>query len=289
MPELLSVDLAYTNRGRPGRFELGDLPTYKGFDEVLTIRGDLRDVLAARRIFHGATVKATGWFAFAARRSAVLDAPFSLGWLPTRNRYRAWCKLAGLPWKRLHVFYRERAGRDPRKPIVIHLGAQWRSKQYPHVAELCHLLRDAFAVRLVSGGRDPLPAGVHEHDVVRVKDAELVDTLRDSSLVIVNDSGPMHLAAFLRCQVLAISRVSGIAEWLPPFVQVVAAAAAPRGYRPAPKYMSDEILGGWPLPSDIVPRVNETLSLHWPGRSRVGIRTVEEFDGEGDKSCEISH
>ncbi|MDQ2868931.1 MAG: hypothetical protein M3R59_11080, partial [Verrucomicrobiota bacterium] len=64
--------------------------------------------------------------------------------------------------------------------------------------------------------------------------------------VITNDSGPMHVAAFLGCRTTAIVRTSPIEEWAPPGVAIVRSAQTPIGYRPHLRYMSDESLPGWP-------------------------------------------
>ena len=64
-------------------------------------------------------------------------------------------------------------------------------------------------------------------------------------------AGSMHLAAFLGCRTLALSRCSNILEWLPPGVTALSSPSAPRGYRPIPSYWSDRTLPDWPSPKEI--------------------------------------
>jgi hypothetical protein len=252
-PELIAADLNYVNRSRTGRWEFGSLPAIStSATDVATIRGDVRDTIAARRLFPGASIHTTGWFAFAARRSALLDAPYARGWLPARNRYRAWAASASVPWQQVERFYEQKLPEPAMRLITIHIGAQWRSKQYPHVAKLANLLAGICNVQIVAAPGDPLPAGIAEADVRRLIDQELVDAFRASSRVIVNDSGPMHLAAILRCRTSPIVRASGIREWLPPATIPIEAKGTPRGYRPHPAYMSDSVLEGWPSPEDVI-------------------------------------
>lgn len=243
---LLPVEVAYTTAQRRGAFDFGELKPVTGVSEVLSIRGDPRDWRAARRLFPGARVRMTGWGQFAPHYAGILDLPFACGLLPVRNRYRAWEKLAGVTLPKRPAA--ARAGK-----IVIHCGAYRRSKQFPHVAQLRRLLTGDVA--LICGPNDLLPAGVGESDVKRVADEALVAALGDASLVVTNDSGPMHLAALLGCRTLAICRVTNIAEWLPPGVEYVASPKMPRGYRIDPAYNSDEVLDGWPSAEEVAQRI----------------------------------
>lgn len=254
--ELIPADLNYIDRSRGGRWDFGSLPVLSTTEtDVVTIRGDIRDTMAARKLFPGASIRTTGWLVFAARRSALLDAPYARGWLPVRNRYRAWAAIASVPWQRVQHFYEEKQP-EPATPLVtLHIGAQWRSKQYPHVANLAELLNSICKVQIVAAPGDQLPAGISETDVRRLINEELVDAFRASSHVIVNDSGPMHLAAILRCPTWPIVRTSGIREWLPPAAIPIEAKNTPKGYRPHAAYMSDSVLDGWPSPQEIVRRL----------------------------------
>ena len=252
-PELIAADLSYINRSRKGRWTSGPLtPISTSATQVTTIRGDIRDYRAAKELFPNATIHSSGWLPFAARRSALLDLPYAKGWLPTRNRYRAWASIASVPFEHVEHFY-EHKPPEPNPPrITIHIGAQWRSKQYPHVAKLADLLTKTHPVGIVAAPGDPLPEGIAEPDVRRLIDRELIDAFRASSHIIVNDSGPMHLAAILRCRTHPIARASSIEEWLPPTISAIKAKTTPKGYRPHPGYMSDSILEGWPWPEDVV-------------------------------------
>jgi len=252
-PELLAVDLDYVSRSRTGRWNPGTLAVIStSTTPVATIRGDIRDYRAAKKLFPNAPIHSTGWLAFAARRSALIDLPFAKGWLPVRNRYRAWASIASVPWEHVERFYQQNLPEPATPLITVHIGAQWRSKQYPHIAKLAELLTRTHQVQIVAAPGDPLPAGIAETNVRRLIDHELVDAFRASSHVIVNDSGPMHLAAILRCRTHPIARISGIRDWLPPATIPIEAKAIPKGYRPHPRYMSDSIVEGWPSPEDIL-------------------------------------
>jgi hypothetical protein len=254
--ELIAADLNYIDRSRTGRWEFGSLPVIStSATDVATIRGDIRDTIAARKLFPGASIRSTGWLAFAARRSALLDAPYARGWLPVRNRYRAWAAIASVPWQQVERFYEQKLPEPPTPLVTIHIGAQWRSKQYPHVAKLADLLARICKIQVVAAQGDPLPTGIEENNVRRLINQELVDAFRASSRVIVNDSGPMHLAAILRCRSWPIVRTSGIREWLPPATIAIEAKGTPQGYRPHPAYVSDLVLEGWPSPEEIVHRM----------------------------------
>jgi len=259
-PELIAVDLNYVDRSRTGRWEFGSLPIIStSATDVATIRGDVRDTIAARKLFPGASIHSTGWFAFAARRSALLDMPYAKGWLAVRNRYRAWASIASVPWQQVQSFYGQKLP-EPASPLVtVHVGAQWRSKQYPHVARLVDLLSNICRVQIVAAPGDPLPAGIAETDVRRLINQQLVDAFRASSHVVVNDSGPMHLAAILRCRTVPVVRTSGIREWLPPATIPIEAKDTPQGYRPRPEYMSDSVIEGWSSPEEIVETVGVTF------------------------------
>jgi hypothetical protein len=252
-PELIAADLNYTNRGRIGRWDRGPLaPISTSATTVTTIRGDVRDYIAARKLFPGASIRSSGWLPFAARRSALLNTPYAKGRLPVRNRYRAWASIASVPWQQVERFYEQKLPEPATPLITIHIGAQWRSRQYPHAAKLADLLTRTHPVQIVAAPGDPLPAGIAETAVRRLINHELVDALRASSRVIVNDSGPMHLAAILRSRTHPIAHMSAIEEWLPPATIPIKAKAIPRGYRPHPAYMSDSVINGWPSPEEIL-------------------------------------
>jgi hypothetical protein len=252
-PELIAANLQYVNRARTGRWGFGSLHAIStSATQVATIRGDIRDYLAAKKLFPSASIRSTGWLAFAARRSTLLNAPYAKGRLPIRNRYRAWAAIASVPWRQVEHFYQQKLPQPSTPLVTIHIGAQWRSKQYPHVANLANILTRICQTQIVAGPGDQLPAGIAETQVRRLIDQELVDAFRASSHVIVNDSGPMHLAAILRCCTWPLTRMSAIEEWIPPATIPIKSKFAPRGYRPHPSYMSDTTVDGWPSPEDIL-------------------------------------
>ncbi|MDQ3197722.1 MAG: hypothetical protein M3Q46_00815 [Verrucomicrobiota bacterium] len=256
---LIAVDLPYTTRRRGNPFDTGHDAPIECNDEVgqvLSIRGDLRDLAAARKIFPRAQTRMNGWVRFLGRKSSVVNLPFSLGWMPVQNRYRSWADLAGVPYQSIEATYQRLQSEAPQNgQVAIHVGAQWRSKQYPDVVPLRDALRDVGrTVKILAGPSDPLPAGLDEKDVTRAKDAQLIEEFRSAGQVITNDSGPMHVAAFLGCPTLVLVRTSPIEEWAPPGVTIVRSPETPRGYRPDRQYMSDGVLTGWPA-------VVETLSF----------------------------
>lgn len=258
---LLPLDLPYVMRSQQGRFDMkippglaNALADIERRDiEVVSIRGDLRDWISAHRIFSGARFRFSGWFPYLARWIAVLDVPFRLGYLPVRNRYRAWAEAAGIPFGAIEQRNRQARPLPEDAPVLIHIGAQWRSKQYPHVVELTDLLRNAGnRVEILAGPNDPLPPGISADAVQKPGWPDLVQHLRNAGRVITNDSGPMHLAAFLGCRTLALSRCSNIREWLPPGAKAISSPSAPLGYRPVRDYWSDQILADWPAPDEVV-------------------------------------
>jgi hypothetical protein len=262
---LLPLNLPYVWRTGKKFFSLGDAASLKSKfssiqlcnTEIISIRGDLRDLLAARRIFNGAKFSFTGWRPFLSRKLAVFDRPFASGALPIRNRYRAWAEATDIPFDVIENSYNAHPKKDDEAAVVIHVGAQWRSKQYPHVAELTELLTNAGRrVEILAGPDDPLPPGMLADAVQRPKWPELIDSLKNASHVISNDSGPMHLSAFLGSQTIALSRCSNILEWLPPGVTSLSSSSAPRGYRPISAYWSDQVLSDWPSPGEIMACLN---------------------------------
>ena len=258
---LLPLDLPYVWRTDKKFFSLGDaVSTVTAFNsdthritEVISIRGDIRDWVAAHRIIRGATFKFSGWLPFSARKLSLFDLPFKHGYLGVRNRYCAWAEAAGIPFSSLERACSVHPEKQDNAPVVIHVGAQWLSKQYPHVGELAALLKKAGnLVEILAGPNDQLPSGISDDMVQRPKWPELVAHLRNSRYVVTNDSGPMHLAAYLGCRTLALPRCSNIAEWLPPGVMALSSPSTPRGYRPVADYWSDQILPGWPTPVEVI-------------------------------------
>ncbi len=254
-PELISVDLGYVSRNKNGSFKFKDLPTIPKDDMVLSIRGDARDYYAARTMFPNSRILMRGWLPFIAKRVPLFDFPFANGWLPIRNCYRAWASLANVEWSDVERYYEQKRPIEGPPLIVVHVGAQWRSRQFPHVATLVDLLKRSYDVQIVAGPGDPVPCGVNESDVRRLVNGELADMFRSSSYVITNDSGPMHLAALLRCRLMVVSRQAAIREWIPPTAIAVESEHSPKGYRSAP--LSDSIAAGWPSPYEVLEQFNK--------------------------------
>lgn len=260
-PTLLPLNLPYVWRTDKKFLSLGDAastaaalkPDMHRITEVISIRGDIRDWIAAHRIYRGAHFNFTGWLPFCARKTSLFDLPFKHGYLNVRNRYRAWADAAGVSFDTVEKAYDIHPEKHGDAPVVIHVGAQWRSKQYPHVAELAELLKSyGKRVEILAGPSDPLPPGMSADMVKRPNWTELVVHLRSARYVVTNDSGPMHLAAYLGCRTLTVSRCSNITEWLPPGVVALSSPSAPHGYRPVKDYWSDRILPGWPAPDEVM-------------------------------------
>ena len=255
--ELIPIDLSYTTRTRSHPFDATrSIAGDRQYDArlVLSIRGDFRDFLTAKKLFPQARIRMNGWIRFFGRKSGLVNAPFAVGLLPVQNRYRSWAQLLSIPFQQIEKNYRQRQLKAPTNGrIIIHVGAQWRSKQFPDILGLrARLTKDGYDVSILAGPKDTLPDGISEHEIMRSFDEELVEQLRSAEHVITNDSGPMHLAAFLGCRTTTIVRASPIEEWRPPAISVVAASSTPRGYRPIKNYMSDGRVSGWPKVSEIV-------------------------------------
>jgi len=261
---LLPLNLPYVWRTDKRFFSLDDAASTAALKsdphritEVISIRGDIRDWVAAHRIFTEASFRFSGWLPFCARKISMFDLPFKHGYLKVRNRYHAWADAAGIPFSMIESTYAAHPEEHDDAPVLIHVGAQWRSKQYPNVADLADLLKKSGnRVTILAGPNDPLPPGISADMAQRPNWPELVAQLRSARYVVTNDSGPLHLASFLGCRVLALSRCSNITEWLPPGAMALSSPSAPRGYRPIPDYWSDQILPGWPSPDAILTLIN---------------------------------
>jgi len=225
--------------------------------KIFSIRGDPRDWLAIRRIFPGIPVKMTGWMEFLSKKTVLLDWVYRTGFLRVRSRYLRWEQLLDLPEGSIANEYALQRGIQSKEAVpgrvILHLGAQWKSKQYPNVARLrAGLEAHGFSVRILAGPHDPLPQNIDESDVTRPSVPELIRELRSADWVIANDSGPMHLAAFLGAKTIVIPLLSNIQEWLPPGVIPVYSDRMPKGHMPISLYTTDQILEGWPEPSVII-------------------------------------
>lgn len=257
LPTLIAVDLGYVSRNKHSERPQALSEDIIGGATILSIRGDLRDYRAARALFPGCSLRMSGWVPFLAKRSALVDYVFAREWIPVRNRYKAWADMADVEWERILRFYQRRREVGS-SSVVIHVGAQWRSKQFPHAADLVRLLGRMCRVRIIAGPRDPLPEAISESDVERLVDGELVRALASSTHVVANDSGPMHLAALLGCQTLVLSNRAAMREWLPPGVISIEPRGSKQGYN-APR-LSDEGLDGWPSADEVAGCLRSSLS-----------------------------
>jgi hypothetical protein len=247
----IGVDLNYSSReGATGQGP-GVLPNLSG-KTLVSIRGDPRDYFAARHLFPGANLKFSGWSSFAIRKVKFLEwIAVSCGRRP-KNRYRAWTDFLGLDFEKLKSCLVPEPG--PGQRIVgIHIGAQWRSRQYPFVGPLRELLMSrGYKVRMMAGPKDIPPSGLNETLLERLQGTDLIQAIRGCDAMITNDSGPMHLAGLLRRPVLAIARVSNITEWIPPHGKAICSPKMPQGYSPDSRYSTDEVLDDWPDPATVV-------------------------------------
>lgn len=244
---VVGIDLQYTRRGNG--FSFGeDLKKMKKFtkkmDAVYSIRGDFRDCLAAKVLFPDAQLNVNGWQGFFARRLAIVNAFFKFNQIAPSNRYELWSRLLNFDSSKLTPLYKPECGLGAPR-ILIHTGAQWRSRAYPYAEVLGKsFLNSGHDVTIGYGPGDPEPQT--DVPVIFLGSETIVKHLKTFSLVITNDSAPMHLAAFLKRRVLAIANVADLREWLPPYVDSMVSDSMPIGYRPKRGYMSDTVLPDWP-------------------------------------------
>lgn len=266
---MIAVDIAYATGQRKNFYDFNQLNSEnfektmkdKNIEKVLSIRGDFRDRLVARRLFPKARLKFTGWKEFIFRRNRCLDLPFNSGLIKVRNRYEAWAQITGIPFTLIKNTYANMPRPDGNK-ICIHIGAQFKSKQYPFV----RAIKDALAernVEIIAGPNDPLPEGIVESDIKRLEGVNFVKALKQYNTVIVNDSGPMHMAAFLGCKTVVIARTSNIEEWIPPYVVKVCSPKMPKGYRPNKYYASNTIMTDWPSVEKILEALSDERRYSW--------------------------
>ncbi|MCX6118971.1 MAG: hypothetical protein NT027_15660 [Proteobacteria bacterium] len=247
---LISVDSNYTSRNSPTTVDL-DLKTLRALDPsvILSARGDPRDYREIRRIWPGIKVKMNGKLPFLARQIKIIDLFYSMDLTSVKNRYQSWATVSNVNYQLLEErFFTLSKLASSKKKIAIHIGAQWKSRQYPFVSDLRKLLSECgFEITLIAGPHDGLPIGIHEIDVVRCINKDLVQKFQDANLIIVNDSSPLHLASALGRQTLCAARVSNIAEWRPPGCTSICSPIMPKGHWVDKKvYCSDDILDGWP-------------------------------------------
>ena len=260
--QIKDIDLGYTSRGQ-GAYFLRDLiqarEINEPFDEVLSIRGDFRDVLVVAKIFRTLHIRCVGWSGFFLRRIAFLDRLFVLMGGKPLNRYDAWRDITShLP--RVKVTSNEATRLPSSNKILVHVGAQWRSKAFPMVSELARrLLTLGYKVVIGYGPGDIEPSDLPpEAQKIFLDDANTVPEFKNADLIVSNDSSPMHIAGFIGARNLVLCNVGNIFEWLPQGAHYLAADDMPEGYLPKANYMSDQTVDGWPS-VDAVVNMIETL------------------------------
>ena len=255
------MDLSYTSRGGTG-FKLPPAASPDRSESkpvtrnlVLSARGDPRDFLIARTTYPGSIFKVKGFAGFLARQLKPMDFLFSAGILPVTNRYRVWAQIAGVDFSLLEQrFSRLKSQLRPSRSVAIHIGAQWKARQYPYVKDLRDRLEImGLKVVIVAGPGDPLPAGIERSQVTTAINADLIAIFKQSAFVVVNDSAPMHLASALGVPSICAARLSNIAEWLPVGSTPVCSEMMPRGHWiDKSVYLKDDIVSGWPDPNSMI-------------------------------------
>lgn len=170
-PTLLSISLPYTVRDSKISFKFTDyLIKYNYISEVFSIRGDLRDFIIAHKIFPHARIVMKGWLSFLAWKTSLFDFVYANGWFPVKNRYKAWSEICNIPFEKIEKRYIEKHFKVPENGhIIIHIGAQWKSRQYPFIANLkMLLLKKGYKVILISGQNDLLPENIYESEIIRL-------------------------------------------------------------------------------------------------------------------------
>lgn len=257
--EVHSVDLSYTAKGRGKKF-FKDLKTLQADSsepvEVYSIRGDFRDYLAAKKIFPRAKIKMCGWLGFFARRIPVVDKILVQFGVSPKNRYASWS--SQLQFK-IPSKSERRIGLPAQSKVLIHVGAQWKSRVYPSLGLLGQSLAErGYEVTFGYGPGDSKP---DTHLRTAFLDSENILTeFRNHPLIITNDSAPMHLGSLLGNRVLVVCNISNICEWIPPDADYVASPTMPRGYRPKREYMSDVEVADWPPVEQVLLKIESIVS-----------------------------
>ena len=255
--DMIGIEASYEPKNSKARVEYSVDPEAKQFDgsPVYSIRGDVRDYYVAKRIFRHSSVRMSGWLPFAARKIPLIDLLFTSGLFRVRNRYEMWMRLLGLDVEELKRYYAARLNMQKKVTgiVGIHVGAQWRSKQFPQVGKLAELIHERGKnVQILAGRNDRLPEGISPSAVKVLMGKELADQLRNYDFVVTNDSGPMHLAPLLGVRTVAVGAVANIDIWAPPSTYIIPGEKMPRGYAPISSYWSDTVTEGWPSPEEII-------------------------------------
>lgn len=247
--QLLSADLTYGVRKPSDASGIKPELATDGACSVFSVRGDPRDYYNIYRSFKGAKIKMTGWLISLARRVSIVD--FLLKRLhPVQSRYLQWARCLGVDPSLL-----KSAKPLPQKitRVGIHIGAQWKSKQYPFVVTLREqLISHGIETVVFASSTDPLPESLQENVVLRCMGAEMVDRLATCDVVVTNDSGPMHVCYLADIPFVAICGTSNAREWVPPGGAYIPAKFMPSGYKSVSTYASDQVLDGWPDVGNII-------------------------------------
>ncbi len=251
---LLTADPPHGLRGNSEYTKYTHSNLDKYVTKVISIRGDPRDLLHMRRRFANAKLEMTGWSITTARYLPVIDRLITK-FSPVKSRYYQWAD--ALKVERSLIATAPEC-REKIKSICIHVGAQWKSKQYPYVAALRLALNNAGCkVEILAGPGDPLPESLSEIDVNRCAGSDLVKRMKCHDLVVTNDSGPMHVAHLADIPYFSIFGTANAGEWAPPGARYCRSSFMPNGYRSAKAYSTDRVLVGWPTAVDVASKIIE--------------------------------
>jgi ADP-heptose:LPS heptosyltransferase len=251
-----TIDLAYTIKGQtrsnPFSSMSGLTPDRSFTGKVLSIRGDIRDWIAARRIYPEGRLRFTGLDAFLARKLRLFNLPYRTGLIAVQNRYSRWAHHLGVSCSSLV----KPATKHLAGSAVIHMGTQWLSKRYPWSGELQRSLTESgIRSQIVLSPQDPgisLPSGIH---FSRVADEELLDCFNSADLIITNDSAPMHIGAALGKKVAVLTSMFDIREWIPPGEVLAMERTPQKGYRGRKEFRGDSVVANkslWLSPEEIL-------------------------------------
>jgi hypothetical protein len=230
-----------------------DFKTHEAATEVFSARGDPRDYIAAKKLFPNAKRHFSGWTVFGASNSSLLNLPWSLGLCRIKSRYELWAKNLGVPFGEVQNFYSPKLLSAAPKKVGVHLGAQWKVRQYPYMREVCAMLRQrGIELNVFIGPGDTVtPDEAADLKPQILRGTELVDAFKNMDLVLVNDSGPAHLSQVLKIPTVVLFRISSPLVWALPATRVLHKELATTTYRKPKIYMTDDPVGGWPTPSSV--------------------------------------
>jgi ADP-heptose:LPS heptosyltransferase len=260
---VMGINLKYTERAKGKRFIVDALrQNSAGISTkyVYSIRGDFRDHLIASRLFPKSKILTNGWIGFFARRIKFFDRLLTIFKIQVKNRYELWDRLLNLDSQKIKNLpaIASQEKKTERK-IIIHIGAQWRSKAYPDVYTLARNLTQLDYNCIIGyGPGDPPPRW--EGKIMFLEDKNCITEFLNCQLIITNDSSAMHLAAFLGRPTLVIASISNIQEWIPPGVIAVCSTDMPTSYTPKNNYMSDSNDALWPHPDLVLDKIKQVIA-----------------------------